>query len=59
MKGYPNPACRQCRGSGDIERMYETFFGLVINYEPCPCTFKTVWVDEEDWTSKRTERTAQ
>lgn len=59
MKGYPSLTCRQCRGSGDVETMYETSQGLVISYNPCPCTFRAVWTDEEDWSSGKTERTTK
>jgi hypothetical protein len=55
---FASPFCKHCLGSGDIERieMRDDVITAFI-YEPCPCTFRTQWVDEEDWTNERSNLT--
>lgn len=51
----PNPNCPRCHSSGEIETMTKdaTGFLVSIEYSKCPCTFRSQWVDQEDWTDDR------
>lgn len=49
-----NPNCSRCQGNGDIEHVLKMADGTLVGFEysPCPCTFRSQWVDEEDWSDE-------
>lgn len=51
---FPNPTCPRCSGSGDTETIQRDGSGTIIAfiYDRCPCTFRSAWVDEEDWAAQ-------
>lgn len=54
---FPNPRCPSCHGTGEIEHIvHYTENGkpaVLFEYEPCPCGFRSQWVDQEDWANDR------
>lgn len=55
-KGFPNPSCPHCKGSGDLEVWWKgqdsSGRELVhIDFSPCECTYQGRELEtKDDWT---------